>query len=374
MQTFTPPPKTYYEPPESAPLSVVRAIPEQATLAVVTDGGVREADLVSAVTAGREVATVYDGVESNPSLETATAAADAVASADAVVAVGGGSVMDAAKAACARPAFGSVEAIRSTAADDPPPTPGVTTPLVCVPTTAGTGTETGHWAVLSDHEAGEKVSVGHPALKPAAAVLDPGLTASLPPSLTAMTGFDVITHAIEAFVSTEASPLTDPYAVAAFEAALDSLPAAVEGDARARDRMLTASYAAGLAMNNAGLGAVHAISHAVGGRHDTPHGLTNAVLLPAVVETNRRGSERARRRYNALTARTDVSGDRLAAHLDDLLDSAPLDRSTLPEVTDLDESLVARALDNVNMMTNPAALDEADVRWVCRVSFGDGGR
>jgi alcohol dehydrogenase class IV len=374
MQRFTPPPETYYEPPESSPLSVVEAVQDDASVAVVTDQGVRDAGLVATVTAGREVATVYDDVESNPSLGTAAAAADAIAGADVAVAVGGGSVMDTAKAACARPAFDSIEAIRAGDADATPPTPEAATPVVCVPTTAGTGTETGHWAVLSDHEAGEKVSVGHPVLKPAAAILDPRLTASLPPALTAMTGFDVITHAVEAFVSTDASPLTDPYAVAAFETALEALPGAIEGDEQARDAMLTASYTAGLAMNNAGLGAVHAISHAVGGRYDTPHGLTNAALLPAVVEANRRDSDRARRRYEALLDGTDLPSGALAAHLENLLERSPLDPSTLPRVTDPDDDLVAWALDNVNMTTNPATLDAADVRRVCRVAFGDGDR
>jgi len=374
MHTFTPPPATYYDPPVSAPLSVVDPVSDGATVGVVTDQGVRDAGLVTTVTDGTEVATVYDDVESNPSLETAAAAADALADVDVAVAVGGGSVMDTAKAACARPAFGSVAAIRSTPADETPPAPDAATPCVCVPTTAGTGTETGHWAVLSDHDAGEKVSVGHPVLKPAAAVLDPGLTASLPPGLTAMTGFDVITHAVEAFVSTDASPLTDPLAVAAFEAALDALPNAVDGDERARDRMLTASYNAGLAMNNAGLGAVHAISHAVGGRYDTPHGLTNAALLPAVVDANRRGSERARRRYAALAERAGLPGGELSDRLRRLLERPPLDTSTLPRLDGVDDDLVAWALDNVNMTTNPAALQPADVRRICRIAFGRGDR
>jgi alcohol dehydrogenase class IV len=373
MFTFTPPPKTYYEPPESKPLSVVGSLTDDATVGVVTDQGVRDADLVTTVTTGTDVGIVFDDVESNPSLETAAAAADALTAVDVAVAVGGGSVMDTAKAACARPAFGSLQGIRSSSEDTSPPKPEAATELVCVPTTAGTGTETGHWAVLSDHDAGEKVSVGHPALKPAAVVLDSRLTASLPPALTAMTGFDVITHAIEAFVSTDASPLTDPLAAAAFETALDALPNAIEGKAAARDRMLTASYNAGLAMNNAGLGAVHAISHAIGGRYDTPHGLTNAALLPAVIETNRRESERARRRYDALLERADVAAGELAASLDSLLERAPLDTAALPRVIDPDDDLVTWALDNVNMATNPAALEKADIKRICGSAFDQDG-
>lgn len=370
MVTFTPPPETYYDPPESEPLHPVDPIHADAALGVVTDSGVREAGLIPKATAGHHVGRVYDGVKSNPSLETAAAAADALADVEVVVAVGGGSVMDTAKVACARPAFGSVDTLRSTPATAAPPGPDAAIPCVCVPTTAGTGTETGHWAVLSDHDAGEKVSVGHPALKPDAAVLDGRLTATLPPALTAMTGFDVVTHAIEAYVSTGASPLTDPLAMAALETALDALPEAVEGDAAARDRMLTASYNAGLAMNNAGLGAVHAISHAVGGRYDTPHGLTNAALLPPVVDANRRHSERARRRYDALAERAGVPAGGLGAHLETMLKQAPLDTSTLPTVTDPDDYLVDRALDNVNIVTNPAPIDDAGIQQICCTAFG----
>lgn len=368
--TFTPPPETYYRPPESAPLGVVDAVPQDASVGVVTDSGVRDAGVVATVTAGVAVQTLYDDVQSNPTLETAADAADALAGADVAVAVGGGSVMDAAKAACASPAFGSIAALRATPATDAPPAPDAAIPLVCVPTTAGTGTETGHWAVLSDHDAGTKVSVGHPALKPTATVLNPRLTESLPPGLTAMTGFDVIAHAVEAFVSTDASPLTDPYAVSAFETGLEALPKAIEGDERARERMLTASYKAGVAMNNAGLGAVHAISHAVGGRYDTPHGLTNAVLLPAVIDANQERSGRAQRRYASLCERTSVSGDSLSTHLEGMLERSPLTTTALPNLEAVDDELVSWALDNVNMTTNPAVLGDAAVRDVCRAAFG----
>jgi alcohol dehydrogenase class IV len=367
---FTPPPETYYNPPESAPLSVVDAVPQDASVVVVTDSGVRNAGVVDRVTAGVEVQTVYDDVQSNPTLETAADAAGALAGADVTVAVGGGSVMDTAKAACASPAFGSMAAVRATPATEAPSAPDAAIPLICVPTTAGTGTETGHWAVLSDHEAGEKVSVGHPALKPTAAVLDPRLTESLPPELTAMTGFDVIAHAVEAFVSTDASPLTDPYAVSAFETGLEALPNAIEGDERARERMLTASYKAGVAMNNAGLGAVHAISHAVGGRYDIPHGLTNAVLLPAVIDVNQQRSDRARRRYDSLCERASVSGDSLSMHLEELLVRSPLTTTALPNLKAVDDDLVSWTLDNVNMVTNPAVLGRTEVRDICRAAFG----
>jgi len=244
---------------------------------------------------------------------------------------------------------------------------------VLVPTTAGTGTETGHWAVISDHDTARKLSVGHPVLRADAAVLDAELTESLSPYLTAATGFDVLTHAIEALTATGSSPLTRPLARHAFRLADCHLLRAVgDGtDGEARRRMLEASYLAGLAMNNAGLGAVHGISHAIGGCYDTPHGHTNALLLPHVVRTNASRSNAAAAGYATLLGTHDDPGERLARRMVALLERTELDGELpgAPARWDWD-AVVDRALDNVNTQTNPAPLSRADIVTLCERTFG----
>lgn len=352
---------------------------DHGSVLVVTDRGVVEAGLVDAVTNGLSVPVrTFDGVEPNPSRSTVDRLDDAYDGEDVVIAVGGGSVMDAAKAATA------LGTVRETAdghpldtlldwpADEPVPEPAAKVPLVLVPTTAGTGSETGHWAVISDPDRGEKLSVGHRCMAADVAVLDSELTTSLPPYLTASSGFDVIAHALEALVATGRTPLTQPAATAAARAAIETLPRAVEtgDDLDARTTMLAASYLAGVAMNNAGLGAVHGISHAIGGLYDTPHGHTNARLLPPVVRRNAARSEAADAAYARLTADAD-SGRELAERLSTRLADVGLDRDLpgLPSDPDWDR-VAERAVGNVNMATNPVEFDVAAVVELCRDTFG----
>ncbi|WP_458189203.1 iron-containing alcohol dehydrogenase family protein [Haladaptatus sp. NG-WS-4] len=372
MVLFTPPPPTYHERSGIDTLSSLGLVDRADSVAVITDRGVRKAGLLEPIHERLSVETVFDEVESNPTVETVRAVRNVTEEADVVVGVGGGSVMDATKAGCALPAFGSFDALRPTSPDSRPPSPGMDTPTVLVPTTAGTGTETGHWAVISDHDANVKTSIGHSTLRAETAILDPELTTSLPPYLTAITGFDVVTHAIEAFVSSEASPLTDPYASETFDVAVSALPRAVTDgdDVLARERMLNASYLAGLAMNNAGLGAVHAISHAVGGLYDTPHGHTNALLLPHVVTANASTSERARLRYSRLVNETDAPGQELASRIETLLATLDLETSLQGAPEDWDwDTIATRALQNINMETNPTTFDHETVVSICREAF-----
>lgn len=200
---------------------------------------------------------------------------------DAVLAVGGGSVMDAAKVIALaatnhkrpRELAGYFRGLRSPA------------PIYAVPTTAGTGSEVTVAAIISDPDAGKKYMVADSRLVPDMAALDPTLMLGLPPAVTAATGMDALTHAVEAFVSGWATPATDRWALAATALIWQHLPRVVRRgkDLESREKMALASTWAGLAFTRANVGNVHAIAHQLGGKYHVPHGLANAVLLPVVL-------------------------------------------------------------------------------------------
>jgi alcohol dehydrogenase class IV len=200
---------------------------------------------------------------------------------EAIVAFGGGSVMDAAKV------------IALAAANGKPPRDLVgyfkgrhgPAPIYAVPTTAGTGSEVTVAAIVSDPEAGTKMMVADSRLVPEMAALDPTLMTGLPPAVTAATGMDALTHAIEAYVSQWASDTTDRWALAAVGMIWEHLPRAWRDGAElaSRERMALASTYAGLAFTRANVGNVHAIAHQLGGRYHVPHGLANAIMLPPVL-------------------------------------------------------------------------------------------
>jgi alcohol dehydrogenase len=161
-------------------------------------------------------------------------------------------------------------------------------PHVAVPTTAGTGSEVSVYAVIKDEQAQEKLHFMDDRLIPDTAVLDPKLTASLPPFLTAATGFDALSHAVEAYTSRNAGPIADAHALHAVRFIGQTLVRAVEHgeDLDARADMLVAANLAGAAMSNAGVGLAHAIAHVLGARHGLHHGTANATVLPHVIRFN----------------------------------------------------------------------------------------
>ncbi len=200
---------------------------------------------------------------------------------DAIVAFGGGSPMDAAKVvayavANRKPPRKLVGYFKGLSAP---------VPLYAVPTTAGTGSEVTVAAVISDPEAGQKLVVADTRLVPAMAALDPHLMTGLPPAVTAATGMDALTHAVEAFLGQWATDATDRLALAAVGLVYENLRLAYrEGkNLEARERMSLAATYAGLAFTRANVGYVHAIAHQLGGKYHTPHGLANAILLPHVL-------------------------------------------------------------------------------------------
>ena len=258
---------------------------------LVTDEGVLDAGALAPVRESLSAAgldhEVWSGVQPDPTDEVVHAAADAYAAADGdlIVGVGGGSSMDTATAAGILAANdGHVLEFAGTGnvPNAPPPT-------VHVPTTAGTGSEVGHWAVVTDSDTGVKEEIGDPSLLADLALIDPALTASAPAPVRAATGMDALTHAIEAYVSTGAQSPTSALALDSIAKVGANLPRAVAyrgGDREALAGMARASMQAGMAFNGAGLGAVHALAHQVGGAFHIPHGLVNAIVLPYVMAYN----------------------------------------------------------------------------------------
>ena len=257
---------------------------------LITDPGLVQAGVAQQVVEMLKQAAVeveiFDAVEPDPSIQVATKAAEMAKNvkANVLIALGGGSAIDTAKSAALLVTNGGY--LKDYAGVNKVIKPIL--PLIAVPTTAGTGSEVTIFAVMSDPEKQEKFTISSALIAPAVAVLDPLLTLKLPPSVTAFTGMDALTHAIEAFTSSIAQPPTDALALSAIKLVLKHLPVAVgRGDnIKARDGMLQASLLAGIAFNNAFLGLAHAIASPLGGHFHVPHGLANAVMLPYVMEYN----------------------------------------------------------------------------------------
>ncbi|EFL50596.1 iron-containing alcohol dehydrogenase [Solidesulfovibrio fructosivorans JJ]] len=240
-----------------------------------------------ALLAAAGVAAVpFARVESDPSLDTVTEGAGLSKenNCDVLVALGGGSAMDAAKAiSCLLANPGPLASLEGVTGLKQGP------PVIAIPTTAGTGSEVTRVAVLTDTARKYKLLLVGETLMPAAAILDPELTASMPPKVAAATGMDALTHAIEAYVSKLATPLSDTLALAAIETIGANLAMAVAApdNLHARAAMLYAQMQAGQAFSNASVGLVHAMSRPMGARYGVPHGAANAMLLPHVTAYNR---------------------------------------------------------------------------------------
>lgn len=235
---------------------------------------------------------VYDGVTPDP---TFTVIEEGLrqsleAECDSIIAIGGGSVIDAAKMIAMsqgnncqpKQLIGILKARK----------PSV--PLYCVPTTAGTGSEATLGAVVSDDKTHQKSLSIDPRMVPLAAAIDPVIMKGMPAHITADTGIDVLTHALEAWMSVNASVETDYYAASAVKSVMHYLPLAYKdgGDLKAREEMGIAAHYGGIAFNKAGLGYVHAIAHQLGAYYSIPHGRANAIVLPYVLDVNRDASKK----------------------------------------------------------------------------------
>ena len=256
---------------------------------VVTDKGLTGLGLLNGLYGELDKAgvayTVYDGVQPNPTIGNIEEAVSLYKAngCKGLIAFGGGSPMDCAKACGARIARpdktvpelrGQLKVLKKIP------------PLFAVPTTAGTGSETTIAAVVSNPETHEKNAINDPRLRPKVAVLDPELTVGLPQKITSTTGMDALTHAVEAYIGRSNTKDTRKAAEKATKLIFDNILTAYEDgkNLTARENMLEASYLAGLAFTRAYVGYVHAVAHNLGGMYGTPHGLANAVILPYVLD------------------------------------------------------------------------------------------
>ncbi len=256
---------------------------------IVTDKGLMGIHLLDSLFEEMEKAgveyVVYDGTQPNPSIENIEDARQLYVdnNCQGVIAFGGGSPMDCAKAAAARVTNPKISVRKMR---------GVLKlhhklpPFFAVPTTAGTGSETTLAAVVTDTATHEKNAINDPRLKPKFAVLDPELTVGLPPHITSTTGMDALTHAVEAYIGKSNVKSTEAYAEKATKMIFENIETAYKDgkNIEARDAMLKASFYAGQAFTRAYVGYVHAIAHNLGGQYGVPHGLANAVILPYVLE------------------------------------------------------------------------------------------
>lgn len=265
-------------------LMAARTTPGKAGVLVVLDPGIKSAawmkDILASIEEMGFQILLFDKVRPNPRDEDVHQAAALLkqANCSAVVAIGGGSTLDTAKAAALVATHGGRVSDYAGWAK----VPGPILPLVVIPTTAGSGSEATCWAVITDCSSHAKLAIGDRNLSPSVAIVDPNLTISLPAALTAATGMDALTHAIEAYVSALSSPLNDLIALESIRLVATHLRRVIThpDDLEARQGMMLASTLGGIAINNADVAGVHCLSEGMGSLYDAPHGLLNAVLLP----------------------------------------------------------------------------------------------
>ena len=318
-------------------------------------------------TAGIECDCFFE-TEGNPSTDTVERAAAGFlnSGADFIVAFGGGSPIDVAKAVAVVAAFGGkivdYEGVGNV--------PGPVVPVIAIPTTAGTGSEVTAFSVITDHKRDYKLTVGSKYLIPEAAILDPELIMTVPAKTAAACGIDAFVHALEAFVSKDASSFSDIFARQALELIGSNIRKYVADrtDPDACEAMMLGSLYAGIAFSHARLGNVHAMSHPVSAYFDVPHGVANGILLPTVVDFN---MERAKDKYNVVynmisevpVSLGDFSADMLSAELRVLEHELGIP-STLSEVgvdSNFFERMACDAMKSGNILVNPRATTKADI-------------
>lgn len=334
---------------------------------LVCSASVRDSGLVDELLAelGSTVVAEQLGVSHDPPLSEVDAIAQAARSvgAQVVLAIGGGSVIDAAKAAAgiAPTALSCAEFYHRGQ-----PIPATALPIVALPTTAGTGAEITMNSVLSDPVADTKKSIRSPYLVPRAAIIDPELTLSLGPAITAASGLDALTQAIESHLSTGAHAASQALALAAVRLLMRWLPAAYAdgSDREARIRVAEGSMLSAMAFGQSGLGAVHGLAHPIGHLLDLPHGYTCAVLLPIILRWN---APSRPHEFAELAADCGLAdGTQFLAAVVDLVRRLGIP-ATLPTL-DLDrhaEYVVANCRSG-SMKANPRALSDDDVRSILR--------
>jgi 4-hydroxybutyrate dehydrogenase len=353
--------------PEAAALGVSRIL-------VVADPGVEKNGLLTAPLAALAKAGlqthVFTRVDGNPTEQNIEDGAKEYAAhrAEAVVAVGGGSPMDAAKlialrAVCSLPFEELDDAI-----DGGVHVPANVPPIITVPTTAGTGSEVGRSGVLTVRSTGRKTVIFSPRLLAKVAILDPELTVSMPKGVTAATGFDALTHCVEAYLSSGDHPLADAIALGGIELTAHYLERAVAepSDLEARGGMMKAAMMGAIAFQK-GLGACHSLAHPLSSEHGLHHGLANALCLPAVIEFNASAVPERVRRIGALLGDPSdpvkaVAALRARVGINGGLAGSGIREEHLPP-------LAKKALEDACHRSNPRPCSETDLLGLYRASL-----
>ena len=297
---------------------------------------------------------VYSEIKPNPTIENVKDGVEAAkaAQADYIIAIGGGSSMDTAKAIgiiVTNPEFADVRSLEGTADTKNP-----CLPIVAVPTTAGTAAEVTINYVITDVEKNRKFVCVDPHDIPVVAIVDPDMMASMPKGLTAATGMDALTHAIEGYITKGAWELSDMFHLKAIEIIAKSLRGAVENTPEGREGMALGQYIAGMGFSNVGLGIVHSMAHGLSALYDTPHGVACAIILPTGLEYNK---PVAGKRYRAIGKAMQVPG------IDNMTDEEAAD-ATIAAVKQL--SLDVGIPQNLN-----GILKEEDVAFLSQSAYAD---
>ncbi|MGN1148271.1 MAG: iron-containing alcohol dehydrogenase [Lachnospiraceae bacterium] len=318
----------------------------------------------------------FTETEGNPSVETVNKATDAflASGADFIVALGGGSPMDVAKAVGVLAKYGG----SITEYEGGGKVPGDIIPLIAIPTTAGTGSEVTAFSVITDHSRNYKLTVFSYKLIPSYAILDAELITTAPASVAAACGIDALIHALEAYISTAASPFTDAMAEKAMELIGGNIRRYVanRGDVEAAEAMQVGALFAGIAFSWARLGNVHAMSHPVSAYFNVPHGVANAILLPTIVEYNALADKgKYFNIYNYVAelpvTRDAFVPDMLAAKLRELNASLgiPASLSAVGVQEDKFDAMADDAMKSGNVAVNPRATTKKDILALYRKAF-----
>ena len=313
MSRFTLPRDLYYG---KGSLDVLKTIKGKKAIVVVGGGSMKRFGFLDKVCnnlkeAGMEV-RLFEGVEPDPSVETVMKGAAAMREfePDWIVSIGGGSPIDAAKAMWVFYEYPNTtfeEIIQPFSF----PELRQKARFLAIPSTSGTATEVTAFSVITDYQKGVKYPLADFNITPGVAIVDPELAETMPQTLTAHTGMDALTHAIEAYVSTMNSPFTDPLAMRAISMVFEYLPDSYNGDKNAREQMHYAQCMAGMAFSNALLGIVHSMAHKTGAAYSTghiPHGCANAIYLPYVIQYNAKDAT-AKQRYADIARTVGLIGD-----------------------------------------------------------------
>lgn len=325
MARFTLPRDIYYG---EGSLEMLKTLKGKRAMLVLGGGSMKRFGFVDQVVAYLEEANIevklFENVEPDPSVETVKKGAQAMREfePDWIISMGGGSPIDAAKAMWAFYEYPEVT-FEELIIPFNFPELRQKAKFVAIPSTSGTATEVTAFSVITDYEKGIKYPLADFNITPDIAIVDPMLAETMPPTLTAHTGMDALTHAIEAYVSTLHSPFTDPLALKAIQMVFSYLPASFEGDKEAREQMHYGQCLAGMAFSNALLGIVHSMAHKTGAAFSTghiPHGCANAIYLPYVIQYNAKNDES---RYAQIARYVGLEGENdqeLVAKLCDKID------------------------------------------------------